>query len=176
MSPRKFAFALVLAVIVLIGARFSYAQTTSGAIVGVVHDASGAVVPNSTVEAKSESTGIVYTGKANAAGEYRISNLPQGAYDLRTVVPVASEALKLNGAPTIYIKTGESGNERQQAFCPRCGSPIFSAPPGDGPKTYFIRVGTINQRDSFVPRSQIWARSQQRWVDGLTAVQKIEKQ
>jgi hypothetical protein len=68
-------------------ASFSYAQTTSGAIVGVVRDASGAVVPNSTVEATSESTGIVYTGKANAAGEYRISNLPQGAYDLRTVVP-----------------------------------------------------------------------------------------
>src|ERR1700751_6453460 len=87
MSPRKFAFALVLAVIVSIGASFSYAQTTSGAIVGVVHDASGAVVPNSTVEATSQATGIVYTGKANAAGEYRISNLPQGAYDLRTVVP-----------------------------------------------------------------------------------------
>jgi hypothetical protein len=94
----------------------------------------------------------------------------------RTVVPVASETLKLRGEPTIYMKTGESGNQRQQAFCPRCGSPIFSAPPGDGPTTYFIRVGTLNQRDQFAPRSQLWARSQQRWVDGLATVQKIEKQ
>ncbi len=68
MSPRKLIFLLVFAIIVSISASVSYAQTTSGAIVGVVHDASGAVVPNATVEATSQSTGIVYTGKANAAG------------------------------------------------------------------------------------------------------------
>ena len=71
------------------------------------------------------------------------------------------------GEPTIYVKTGDSGNKRQQAFCPRCGSPIFATPPDAGPKNYFIRVGTINQRDQFVPKPQIWARSKQRWVGDL---------
>lgn len=94
----------------------------------------------------------------------------------RTVVPVPSDKLSLRGTPTIYVKTGESGNKREQAFCPRCGSPIYSTAPGDGPKLYFIRVGTMNQRDKFVPRSQVWARSQQRWVDELAGVRKIEKQ
>ena len=39
----------------------------------------------------------------------------------------------LSGEPTVYVKTGESGNKRAQAFCPRCGSPIYATAPGDGP-------------------------------------------
>ncbi len=94
----------------------------------------------------------------------------------RTVVPVDSETLRITGEPTIYIKTGDSGNKRQQAFCPKCGSPIFSAPPGDGPKMHFIRVGTVNQRDQFVPKGQVWARSRQRWLGEVSTLPSNEKQ
>jgi hypothetical protein len=86
MYPRRIALAVVLTILVSFGASFSLAQTTSGAIVGVLRDASGAVVPNATVNATNEATGILYTGKTNGSGEYRISNLPEGAYDLRTLV------------------------------------------------------------------------------------------
>ena len=86
MSLRKFASAFVLAVLLLVGASLGYAQTTSGALVGVVHDPTGAVIPNSTVNATNEATGVVYTGQTNQDGQYRISNLPEGTYDLRTVV------------------------------------------------------------------------------------------
>jgi hypothetical protein len=41
MSLRKFAFTIILAILMSMSASFSYAQTTSGAIVGVVRDASG---------------------------------------------------------------------------------------------------------------------------------------
>jgi hypothetical protein len=89
----------------------------------------------------------------------------------RTVVPVAGENFRMTGGePAIYVKTGDSGNKRQQAFCGKCGSPIFSAPPGDGPKTYFIRVGTIDQRAAFVPKAQVWARSKQGWVPDVASV------
>jgi hypothetical protein len=89
----------------------------------------------------------------------------------RTVVPVQDKDFRMTGGnPSIYVKTAESGNQRQQAFCPTCGSPIYSAPPGDGPKAYFIRVGTIRQRDAFVPKAQVWARSRQRWVGDFAAV------
>ena len=95
----------------------------------------------------------------------------------RTVVPVQDSDFRMTGgAPTIYVKTGDSSNQRQQAFCPRCGSPIFSAAPGDGPKVYMVRVGTIRQRDQILPQVQIWARSKQPWTDGLAAVRSIEKQ
>jgi hypothetical protein len=89
----------------------------------------------------------------------------------RTVVPVQDKDFRMTGGtPSIYVKTAESGNQRQQAFCPTCGSPIYSAPPGDGPKAYFIRVGTIRQRAAFVPKAQVWARSRQRWVGDFAAV------
>jgi len=95
----------------------------------------------------------------------------------RTVVPVAGASFRmLSGKPTIYVKTGESGNQREQAFCPRCGSPIYSTAPGDGAKDYFIRAGTIRQRDQFVPKVQIWARSKQHWLKELAATREIEQQ
>jgi hypothetical protein len=94
----------------------------------------------------------------------------------RTVVPVDSQTFRMSGQPTIYVKTAESGNKREQSFCPRCGSPIYSAPPGAGPRMLFIRVGTINQRDQFIPKTQVWARSRQRWMDELAGVRKVEKQ
>jgi hypothetical protein len=86
MSLRKFASAIVPLIALLVAATFSSAQTTSGALVGVVHDPTGAVIPNASVNATNEATGVLYTGKTNANGEYRISNLPEGTYDLRTAV------------------------------------------------------------------------------------------
>ena len=62
----------------------------------------------------------------------------------RTVVPAASDTFRMTaGEPTIYVKTGDSGAKRQQAFCPRSGSPIFSASSDPEPKIYMIRAGTI---------------------------------
>jgi hypothetical protein len=94
----------------------------------------------------------------------------------RTVAPVDAASFRMSGQPTVYVKTAESGNKREQAFCPRCGSPLYSAPPGDGPKVRFIRVGTMNQREQFLPKSQIWARSRQRWIEDIAAIPKIEQQ
>ncbi len=60
------------------------AQTTSGALVGTIKDPSGALVGNATITAINEGTGVKYEGVANGSGEYRISNLPAGAYDVTT--------------------------------------------------------------------------------------------
>jgi hypothetical protein len=95
----------------------------------------------------------------------------------RTVVPVPSGDFRmLTGQPAIYLKTGDSGNKRQQAFCPRCGTPIFSADPADGPKVHMVRVGTIRQRDRFAPKVQLWSRSKQHWIHDFSAVRALEKQ
>jgi hypothetical protein len=95
----------------------------------------------------------------------------------RVSVPIPGNVFKMRGQPTNYVKTtSESGNPRVQAFCPKCGSPIFSASPEPGPKVYMIRAGTIRQRDQFVPKVQLWARSKQRWVHDLAATRSVEKQ
>jgi hypothetical protein len=80
-----------------------------------------------------------------------------------------------SGEPTIYVKTGDSGRKRAQAFCPRCGSPIYATAPGEGPRIYNIRVGTIRQRDQLVPKRQIWCRSQQQWLGAVPTMRAFEK-
>jgi hypothetical protein len=82
----------------------------------------------------------------------------------------------LSGEPTTFIKTGSSGAKRQQGFCPKCGTPIYSTAPGDGPKVYIVRVGTLRQRDKFVPKVQNWSRSRQPWVTELGSVRAVEQQ
>jgi hypothetical protein len=97
----------------------------------------------------------------------------------RTNVPIPGKSFKmLSGTPTIYVKTtAESGNPRAQAFCPKCGTPIYSTTPGDGPKeSYMVRIGTLAQREQFVPKKQNWARSAQPWLAQLASIPRNEKQ
>lgn len=82
----------------------------------------------------------------------------------------------LTGNPTVYIKTGDSGNKREQTFCPDCGSPIYSAPAGDGPKQYGIRLGTVKQRNQISPKMQIWHKSSQPWAQDLTALPVMDEE
>ena len=96
----------------------------------------------------------------------------------RVSIPVSGATFKVTGEPTIYIKTtADSGNPRAQAFCPKCGSPLYSTTPGEGPQAlYIVRVGILRQRDQLEPKRQIWWRSARPWVTGLEGIRKLEKQ
>jgi hypothetical protein len=96
----------------------------------------------------------------------------------RISIPVPGASFKMTGQPTTYLKTtADSGNPRLQAFCPRCGTSIYSTTPGDGVQpSYTVRVGMLRQRVELPPRKQIWWRSHRPWVTELAAVPKAEKQ
>jgi hypothetical protein len=95
----------------------------------------------------------------------------------RTVVATVEGTFRLLlGTPKVYVKTGESGNEREQTFCPDCGTPIYSAGPGEMPKVVGLRVGPLRQRDQLVPSDQYWCRSSQAWLQQLQTVKKRETQ
>ena len=93
----------------------------------------------------------------------------------RTTAPAKAGTFKLrSGELKTYVKIAESGRGRVQAFCPRCGTPIYATAVGDEPKSYGVRVGTIRQRDQFVPRKQIWARSALGWIDDMAGIPKTD--
>jgi len=71
----------------MLGTSALYAQTTSGDIVGSVTDKTGALVPNAQVTATNTQTNVKYPATANGSGEYRISNLPPGTYDVSASAP-----------------------------------------------------------------------------------------
>jgi hypothetical protein len=93
----------------------------------------------------------------------------------RTVAPAKEGSFELiSGILKMYEKTAEDGSIRIQAFCPDCGTPIYSSPPQGTPGFFGIRVGAIKQRDQLVPRNQIWARSSQTWTQDLSHMSKTE--
>ena len=94
----------------------------------------------------------------------------------RTVIFVPENQFKiLSGQAKAYVKTAESGNRREQTFCPECGSPLYSAPVGKQPRSVGIRLGTARQRDQFIPKKQYWTRSAQSWVTDLDSIEVVSK-
>lgn len=93
----------------------------------------------------------------------------------RVTVPAVGETFKfLSGEPKTYVKTSERGHKRALAFCPKCGTPIYSMP-GDGKAGFFgLRVGPLRQRNLMVPSGQIWCRSAQSWTNKMSAMPKSE--
>ncbi len=94
----------------------------------------------------------------------------------RSAVMAAGDRFKISGKPKIYVKTGDSGTPRAQAFCPECGSQIYSSTVEDSPEIFNIRLGIVRQRDRLPPRSQIWCRSALDWVMDLGKIKRFEKQ
>jgi hypothetical protein len=68
-------------------APLSFGQAISGDVIGTVLDATGATIPNVTVTAENQQTGVKTTAKTNPLGEYRISNLLVGTYSLTASAP-----------------------------------------------------------------------------------------
>jgi hypothetical protein len=94
----------------------------------------------------------------------------------RTYVLASEGDFRLRtGQPKIYVKTGQSGAKRTQAFCPECGTPIYSASPID-PQFFSIRLGTVRQRNELIPKSQIWCRSAQTWAIDLGSIKQFDEQ
>jgi hypothetical protein len=93
----------------------------------------------------------------------------------RVVVPTENFRL-LTGEPKTYVKTAQSGNKRVQVFCPQCGTQIYATALGGSPKVFGIRMGTVSQRRELPPRIQYWCRSALPWVEGLSALPKIDEE
>ena len=94
----------------------------------------------------------------------------------RMSAPATKEKFSLlSGKPKIYVKTAESGGKRAQAFCPECGTSIYSSAVED-PQVFNIRLGTARQRREIQPKSQGWFRSSQPWVLSLSSIKQFAKQ
>jgi len=93
----------------------------------------------------------------------------------RTLAIVKSEDFRLiKGRPQEYVKTGDSGNTRIQAFCANCGSGIYATNGVGPPVSFNIRVGTLAQRASLEPRFECWSHSRLPWVEPLENTLKSE--
>jgi hypothetical protein len=94
----------------------------------------------------------------------------------RATVPAPKETFVLLGAqPKLYVKTAESGNRRAHAFCPECGTPVYSCALND-PPSYSLRVGCLDQRAALRPAKMIWCQSALPWAMNVEAVARVDRQ
>src|SRR2546430_5270398 len=70
--------------LIALGSCLAFAQGSTGAISGVVRDATGAVIPGVTVTARHIESGLTRTAVSSETGGYNLQLLPVGAYEITT--------------------------------------------------------------------------------------------
>ena len=94
----------------------------------------------------------------------------------RTVAIVSADTFRITkGTPKEYVKVGDSGNPRVQAFCANCGSALYATDVGGNPAAYNLRVGTIRQRGELEPKFEYWRRSAMPWLPELASTRKFDQ-
>src|ERR1700722_12704579 len=68
-------------------ASLAFSQSDRGTITGTVTDSTGAVIANVPVQAKNTGTGVAYDGATSTTGNYTISELPAGDYEISMSAP-----------------------------------------------------------------------------------------
>ncbi|MCU1335841.1 MAG: Cna B-type protein [Bryobacterales bacterium] len=74
----------LLCVLILLG--IVSAQTGNGTITGVVTDPTRAVVANAAIEVKNTETGVVYRAVSTDTGNFTVTQVPIGRYELTAIV------------------------------------------------------------------------------------------
>jgi hypothetical protein len=84
-----------------------------------------------------------------------------GAYTAGLRIPADSFRVT-RGAPKLYVKTADSGNQVTRAFCPDCGCMLFLRVSARL-DLVAIRVGTLDDPSWFRPEADIFVQSAQPW-------------
>lgn len=80
-----------------------FGQVPTGSVRGQIKDQNDAFLPGATVTVSSKSTGISRTFTTKADGEYQITNLPPGEYEIK----VSSPGFKSSLSPVV-VQVGEN--------------------------------------------------------------------
>jgi hypothetical protein len=78
------------------------------------------------------------------------------------------------GNTTGWDKAADSGNIVTRAFCPTCGSSVYSTNSGI-PDLIFIRAASLDDPGRYKPQMVVWAKSGYAWDHTDPALPKFEK-
>ncbi len=85
-----------ISVCLLFALRVAFAQGDRGTITGTVSDPAGAVVAGAAIEAREVETGVVSQAVSTSTGNYTVSQLPAGSYELTVAVPGFKKYVRQN--------------------------------------------------------------------------------
>lgn len=100
--------------------------------------------------------------KFSGGGPNYVALLPKGA--LRVAC----------GTPRLFCDRGDSGGEVQRAFCPDCGTPLWSIP--EHAPFMTVKVGAFDESADLGPGLHVYCVSAPKWhpiPDGATRFEKM---
>src|SRR2546427_12280412 len=80
------AMAVLALILSVIGSGSLSAQTTTGRILGMVTDESGAVIPGVEITVRNPATGLSRNTITNESGNYQVPLLPPGSYEVQVAL------------------------------------------------------------------------------------------
>src|SRR5213596_3365850 len=80
-------FATAIVVLIALSTCLSFAQTSTATILGVVRDASGALIPGVSITVKHTESGLTRTAISSERGGYNLPLLPVGPYEVSAMIP-----------------------------------------------------------------------------------------
>jgi len=101
-----------------------------------------------------------------------LPKIPGSAF--AALVPVAKEAVAIEGTLKTFSSIGGSGNPILRHFCPECGSSIAEEP-GTRPGFIILNVGTFDQPAVAKPGREIFRDDALPWVEVLGEIPRFAK-
>src|ERR1041385_4694336 len=83
----KRSFVTAIVVLIALGTCLAFGQTATATILGVVKDASGALIPGVNITVKHTESNYTRTITSDEHGAYKVPLLPVGAYEVITTMP-----------------------------------------------------------------------------------------
>jgi len=79
-------------------------------------------------------------------------------------MPVARDALQVDGTPSAWRRVHESGRVMMCMYCGQCGTRLFHNSERN-PQVSIVKPGTLDDTTWLRPVGHIWTRSAQAWVE-----------
>jgi hypothetical protein len=135
-----------LAILLLLSCSVCYAQDT-GAIVGTVKEATGAVIPKAAVKITNLGTGITREVTSDDNGRYVAESLPIGVYDITAEITgfkrFAHKAIKLNVADRLSIEIVMEVGQVSEVVTITAEAPVVQTE--TGALNYFISGSQVTE-------------------------------
>ena len=127
--------ALTLAGCVFWCASTLFAQGDRGTITGTIADPAGAVVASAPIQARNVETGSVYSAESSATGNYTLSQLPAGAYEVSATVAgfkkYVRQGLTVEVAQTLRIDISLEVGSATESVTVTEAAPLLKTESGD---------------------------------------------
>jgi len=116
-------------------ASMALAQGDRGTITGTIADPAGAVVASAPIQARNIDTGGVYSAESSATGNYTLSQLPAGSYEVSVMVPgfkkYIRQGLTVEVAQTLRVDIGLEVGSAAESVTVTEAAPLLKTESGE---------------------------------------------